>query len=243
MKSVWKVAGIAALVALLGVAVVGAMAFAQEPEDGADWPFNFREKLHQAVADVLGITIGEYDAAVETARDQVLGEAVTEGWLTQGQADRMRERAEEGFGPGMGGMFQGGRRGGMFGPEDSFISVAADELGMTVQDLVVELQDSKTIADVAADKDVDPQVIVDAFVAQHTERLNEAVADGRITQKQADLMTEQMTEEVQEHLTEPFPFEGGGPGGCEGGMGMPGGHWHGGQSGGPMRSFPGQTDA
>ena len=29
------------------------MAFAQEPEDGADWPFNFRERLHQAVADVL----------------------------------------------------------------------------------------------------------------------------------------------------------------------------------------------
>ncbi len=241
MKTFWKVAGIAALVAILGVAVVGAMAFAQEPEDGADWPFNFREKLHQAVADVLGITVEEYDAAVETAREQVLGEAVTEGWLTQDQADRMRERAEEGFGPGMGGKFHGGPRGGMFGPGNSFISVAADELGMTVQDLVSELQDGKTIADVATAKGVDPQAIADAFVAQHTEWLNEAVADGRITQEQADQMLQHMTEEVQEHLTEPFPFEGRGPGGCGGGMF--GGHWRGGQSGGPMRIFPGQTDA
>jgi polyhydroxyalkanoate synthesis regulator phasin len=241
MKTFWKVAGIAALVALLGVVVVGAMAFAQEPEDGADWPFNFRERLHQAVADVLGITVQEYDTAVETARGQTLDEAVTEGWLTQDQADRMRERVEEGFGPGMGGMFHGGPRGGMFGPGDSFISVAAEELGMTVQDLVAELQDGKTLANVADEKSVDPQVIVDAFVAQHTERLNEAVAEGRITQEQADSMTQQMTEEVQEHLSESFPFEGGGPGGCEGGM--LGGHRHGGPSGGRMQSFPGQTDA
>lgn len=241
MKRFWKLAGIVTLVALLGGIVVGAMAFAQEPEGGADWPFNFRERLHQAVADVLGITVEEYNAAVETAREQVLGEAVTEGLLTQDQADRMRERVEEGFGPGMGGMFHGGPRGGMFGPGNSFISVAADELGMTVPDLVSELQDGKTIADVAADKEVDPQVIVDAFVAQHTEWLNQAVADGRITQEQADQMLQQMSEEVQEHLTEPFPFEGGGPGGCGGGMF--GGHWRGGQSGGPMRTFPGQTDA
>jgi hypothetical protein len=178
MKSFWKVVGIAALVAILGVAVVGAMAFAQEPEDGADWPFNFREKLHQAVADVLGITVREYEAAVETARGQVLDEAVTEGWLTQDQADRMRERAEEGFGPGMGGRFHSGPRGGMMGSGNSFISIAADELGMTVQDLVSELRGGKTIADVAAEKGVDPQAIADAFVAQHTERLNEAVADG-----------------------------------------------------------------
>jgi polyhydroxyalkanoate synthesis regulator phasin len=241
MKRFWKLAGIVTLVALLGGIVVGAMAFAQEPEGEADWPFNFRERLHQAVADVLGITVEEYNAAVETAREQVLGEAVTEGLLTQDQADRMRERVEEGFGPGMGGMFHGGPRGGMFGPGNSFISVAADELGMTVPDLVSELQDGKTIADVAADKEVDPQVIVDAFAAQHTEWLNQAVADGRITQEQADQMLQQMSEEVQEHLTEPFPFEGGGPGGCGGGMF--GGHWRGGQSGGPMRTFPGQTDA
>jgi len=241
MKTFWKVAGIATLVALLGVAVVGAMAFAQETEDGADWPFNFRERLHQAVADVLGITVEEYDAAVETARDQVLGEAVTGGLLTQEQADRMREQAEEGFGPGMGGKFHGGPRGGMFGPGNSFISVAADELGMTVQDLVSELQDGKTIADVAAANGADPQAIADAFVAQHTEWLNEAVANGRITQEQADQMLEQMTQEAQEHLTEPFPFEGRGPGGCGGGM--PGGHWRGGQSGGPMHAFPGEKDA
>jgi len=140
MKGFWKVIGIAVLVGLLGVALAGAVAFAQE-DDVADWPFDFRVRLHEAIAGVLGISVDEYDSAVDTAREQVLDEAVAEGVLTQERADLMQERAAEGFGPGMQGGFFGGRgHGGMMGGfggrgDSSLLAIAAEQLEKAASEL------------------------------------------------------------------------------------------------------------
>lgn len=229
MKRFWKVIGIAVLVGLVGVLLAGAVAFAQD-DDGTDWPFDFRQRLHEAIADVLGISVEEYDVAVDTAREQVLDEAVDEGWLTEEQAERMEERAGEGWGAHMRGGFLGGRgrggaKGGFLGWEDgSLLDIAADQLGMTQEDLVAELQDGSTIADLAAEKGVELQAIADAFVAQRAEDLAEAVEEGRITQERADWMLEQMGEQVLEHLESGLPFDGCGPrGGFGPGRMRPGG--------------------
>jgi hypothetical protein len=66
MQRFWKVAGIATLVAILGVVAIGTVAFAQE--DGEGFPFDFGARFREAIADALGITVDEYDAAVEEAR-------------------------------------------------------------------------------------------------------------------------------------------------------------------------------
>ncbi len=50
------------------------------------------------MAGILGISVEKYDAALDQAREQVLDKAVEEGNLTQEQADRIRERADEGLG-------------------------------------------------------------------------------------------------------------------------------------------------
>ncbi|MGD2207175.1 MAG: hypothetical protein PVH17_10375 [Anaerolineae bacterium] len=234
----WRIAGIATLVAILGVAAVGAVAFAQDADNGADWPFNFRQRMHDAIANILDVSVEEYDDAVETAQDQVIDQAVTEGWLTQDQADRMRERMEEGLGPRMrGGKFGSGYGAHGFGagPENSLVGVAADELNMSVQDLVAELQDGKSIAEVAEDKGVDPQSIADAFLDKLAERLGQAVQDEKLTQERADWMLEQAEEHVQERLNEPLAFEGPCPGGFRGGPGM--------RPGGGFRGFPGQSES
>lgn len=249
MHRYWKVAGIATLVAILGVAVVGAAVMAQEPEDGDTFPFNFRERLHDAIAGVLGIEVAEYDAAVEQARERILGEAVDEGWLTEEQADWMQERAQQrvyqGFGRGMYGGFHGPHGGAfgpgahMIGPGSSLVTVAAEHLGLTVSELVEELEGGKSIADVAGTKDVDE--IAEAFLTEHQEWLDQAVMDGRMTQQQADWMLEHMEEEVQERLSEPFSFGGRGPGGCwgdESGVFGPGGPMAPGRMG-PGRMGPG----
>jgi hypothetical protein len=218
MKRFWKVAGIAALVAILGLMVVGAVALAQE-EDVDSWPFQFREKLHEAIAGILGISVDEYDSAVDTARDQVLDEAVTSGWLTQDQADRMRERADEGWGLGSGpGMPPGfhGRRGGMpglegspyglkGGAEDSLQAIAADQLDITVEDLLAQLQDGETIAALAQEKGVDPQSIADTYLDNLSSRLDEAVQNERLTQERADWMREQARERVTEQMEATWP--------------------------------------
>lgn len=222
MKRFWKIAGIVSLVAILGAAVAGAVVMAQDPEDAEAFPFNFRERLHEAIAGVLGIEVADYDAAVEQARERVLGEAVDEGWLTEEQAEWMQDRAQQGFGPGMRGGFRGSRGGAfgpgvhMGGPGSSLVSTAADALGLTVSELLDELEGGKSIADVAGERNVDVQEIADAHLAEHQEWLAQAVEDGRMTQEQADWMQSHMEEEVQERLTEPFSFGGRGSGGCWG---------------------------
>jgi hypothetical protein len=222
MNRVWKIVGIATLVAILGVATVGAVAYAQD--DGEGFPFDFAGKFKEALADILGVTVEEYDNAVEQARGQVIDEAKAEGWLTEDQAEMLQWRWEQA--PDMG--FRGMGRGfdkfgpGMLDRGDSLLSIAADALDLSLTDLLTELQDGKSVADVASEKGVDTQAIVDAYAAQFKENLDEAVAEGRITQKQADYQLERATERVSERLENTGS-----------------GEFRGGRHGGGMRGFPG----
>ncbi len=205
MRRFGKIAGIAVVLAVLAVGAVGTLALAQEgTDDGSGW--NFRERLHQAIATILGISVEEYEAAIDAAETQVLDEAVADDWLTQEQADRLRERlnADPGLGRWGKGLPFGGRMSGMPGfwgmRGESLFSIAAEKLGMELSDLMSEFQDGKSIADVAAEKGVDTQEIADAYLAQYEEKLADAVADEDITQKQADLMLENMAEQVADQL-------------------------------------------
>jgi len=219
MKKVWKYVGIVAAVAILGLVTVGAVAFAQGPVGDSDQPFNFVERFRQTVAAILGISVEEYDSAVEQAQEQVLTDAVTEGWLTQEQAERMRQRVEQAPGAmpwGMGRGFGGPAR-GMVGCGTSLVSVAADELGMSQSDLFSRLREGKSIADVANEQGVDPQAIADAYLAQLAENLNQAVEEGHMTQKQADWMLEQAQGQVLDQIN--GAWENFGRGGLRGGHG------------------------
>jgi lipoate-protein ligase A len=226
MSKFWKIAGIATLVAVLGVVSLGAVAYAQD--DGSGGQFDFGGRFREAVAGILGISVEKYDAAVEQAREQVVGEALDEGWLTEDQAERMLERFEQGFGR------RGGMERGLMGPhmgfmghgETSLVGVAAEALDMSVEDLHAELKDGKTIAEVAEEKGVDPQEIIDAYLGQLEENLAEAVEEGKITQNMADWMLEQAMENVPDQLEN--TWEGRFPGGKR-----PGG----------MPRFPGGNDA
>ena len=210
MRKFWKIMGVAAVVAILGaIAVVGVVA-AQEPTDGWQaWASSFPQQMKGAVASALGISVEEYDAALGTAREQLLEQAVTEGHLTQEQADRMRERADQGlgFGPGMRGRGAWGPGKGWADSESSPVAVAADALDMTADELSAELKDGKSIADVANERGVDPQTIADSILAGLKDRLAQAVADGKITQEQADQMLSRMEERALD-LDSTFPFGG-----------------------------------
>lgn len=222
MKRIWKVVGIGVLVAILGVATAGAVAYAQE--DGEGFPFDFAGKFKEALADILNVTVDEYDAAVEQARDQVVDEALTEGWLTEDQAEMLQWRWDQAPEIGMRGKGWGFAKSGpgMFGRGDSLLSIAADELGLSLTELLTELQDGKSLADVAIGQGMETQTIVDAYVAQLKEKLDEAVAEGRITQKQADYQLEQATERVTDQLENTWSGDFGRGRHGDGMMGFPG---------------------
>jgi len=104
----------------------------------------------------------------------------------------------------------------------SLVDATAEATGLTVDEVIAALQEGQTFAQIAEEQGVDLQAIVDAFLADRQAALEQAVADGRLTQEQADEMLAEMTEHVSEHLEEtwtPRAFGGGrmGRNGAQGG--------------------------
>jgi hypothetical protein len=66
---------------------------------------------------------------------------------------------------------------GPFGHRGERLETAAAALGMTAEELKAELEAGKSIAQVAEERDVDVQAVVDALVAAGTERLEQAIAE------------------------------------------------------------------
>lgn len=121
------------------------------------------------------------------------------------------------FGPGHGrGPGNGsGPVGGAFrmgGPANSLVAVAAEALGLERTELVAELQAGKTIAQVAEEQGVALEAIVDAFLAPREEHLAELVANGQLTQEEADALLATMRANVTARLNQVWLPQGRGPG-------------------------------
>lgn len=99
------------------------------------------------------------------------------------------------------------------------LELAAETLGLTVDELRTALREGDTLAQVAEEQGVAVEDLVDALVAAAEERLAEAVADGRITEERADEMAATISERIAERVEQ--TVEQRGPGGPHGRMGQP----------------------
>ncbi|RED64932.1 hypothetical protein [Cohnella lupini] len=77
-----------------------------------------------------------------------------------------------------------GGKGGIHARAD-FTAVAA-VLGVSAEDLKVQLEAGKSLADLAKEKSIDVQKLIDAQAGSITSQINQAVKDGKLTQEQAD---------------------------------------------------------
>ncbi|HWH28083.1 MAG TPA: hypothetical protein VNU26_03815, partial [Mycobacteriales bacterium] len=130
--------------------------------------------------------------------EDVLQALVDDGTIDPAQRDRVAEHLAEngphrgghglgrghrpGHGPGGPGFGPGGRG---IGALKVGLDVAADKLGLSAEDLVTELRSGKSLADVAEEKGVPVEDLTAALKAEAVERIDEAVADGRLTQEEA----------------------------------------------------------
>lgn len=123
------------------------------------------------LAEALGITTDELQTAQEAARVAAIDQALEQGLITQAQADALKENKRFSFG-GRVGML------GFFGMKTDIDHEAllADALGITVE----KLQEAQ-------------QAAADA-------RTEQAIADGKLTQAQADLMNARQA--LQQYLSE-----------------------------------------
>jgi polyhydroxyalkanoate synthesis regulator phasin len=149
----------------------------------------------EALAEALGISVEELQAAYEVAHTAAIEQAVKEGLLTQEQADNMLD----------GGRFgQRGRHGFRpFGGEMN--TLLAEALGISVAELESgqEQAQDALIAQAVADGNMTQEqadllearqaiqsYVEEAMAEAFAEAVEQAVADGAITQAQADLLLE-----------------------------------------------------
>lgn len=183
------------------------------------------ESMIDAVAEVTGLTADEVRAAL--ADGQSLNDIITENGATveeavdayiagrvaalRGARDELIERVEQGF-PGVG---------GMMGPfaDASLLDVVADLTGESVADVRAALAEGTTVEQILEEHEISVDDVVTEFLARREAALDELVADGRITQEQAEAMLEHMDEEIREHIEEGFL---GCPGGFAPGIGRGG---------------------
>lgn len=252
MKSYWKKTMI--FVVVVAVAIVGAaVAFAQDeaptavapglqeeapfagrrgfggrPDGGLMQQIVDREAMHAALADALGMTVAELEAAraegkrlpeiaaeqgvaladveaaMQVAWETAVNDALAAGTITQEQADKLLERGMR-FGKGGGRGLLHGLMQQIFDREAMHATIA-EALGMTVAELEAAHADGQRLPEIAEAQGVTLEAVKTAVEAARTAAIEDALAAGTITQEQADLL---LSHEWQ-------------PGGC----GHPGGRGH-----------------
>lgn len=134
-------------------------------------------------AEELGIESTKLTAALKQALIDSLAAKVAAGELTQAQANTLKAKIQSADFPIIGGLHGPG-----FGRAHGFadLETAASFLGLTTAGLRTELDDGKTLAEVATAKGKKVDGLVQALVAAAEERLAEDVSAGRLTQAQAN---------------------------------------------------------
>jgi len=103
---------------------------------------------------------------------------------------------------GSGSRMYAGRGLGMHG--FSLVDATAEVTGLSVDEVTAALEEGQTFAQIAEAQGVDPQAIVEAFLVDRKAALDEAVAEGRLSQDQADEMLEEMTDHLTDRLSQPW---------------------------------------
>ena len=208
MKRILILGGVLAALAVGIVAVAGAGA---QEDTSEDRPADHYLEL---LADNLGVTLEELEGALTQSHLDLVNEKVAEGTLTAEEAADIIERIESGEGrlfPPFGGGRHGGGHGNIHRLVGLVVDNSAEVLGMDVDALKDELHDGNSLADVATAQGVDiEQFKADVLTAIATD-LDEKVADGSITQEQADRILAKITESI-DRIVEKVPGEGSGDG-------------------------------
>jgi uncharacterized protein YidB (DUF937 family) len=233
MKQVWK-PFVAAAVLLALAAVAAGIISAQEPTSteepqatptdaeqsptpGADEATpdgvedkearidNFLERL----AANLGVSVDELEQALRDTQLDLLDEAVADGRIDEADAAEIRERIESGDAPLFPFFF--GRHHGGPGPGLG-ACIALDEVAdfLGVEESVIHdgLRDGQTLAQIAEANGSTADALAAHLLSQLETRLNEAVANGDITQERADEVLANAPERINDMINR----EGPGPG-------------------------------
>lgn len=118
--------------------------------------------------------------------------AVSVLWAATALAKPVRERPFQG---------SGSRGSGVGGPRAG-LKDAAEVLGMTVDEILAARSQGKTVAQIAAEKGITPEVLVEKILALRKARLDALVQEEKITQEQANLALQAMEKNIEAMINE-----------------------------------------
>jgi predicted RNA-binding protein associated with RNAse of E/G family len=171
--------------------------------------------LAQIASATSGKSTAGLIAALVAHEKQELADAVKAGRLTQAQADQVTATLTQRFTdlvngafPGRGPGFGFGLHGFGHGPGGD-LDAAASYLGLTLSDLLTQLQSGKTLAQIAgATSGKSAAGLIAALVAHEKQELADAVNAGRLTQTQADQITAMLTQRFTDLVNGTLPVPG-----------------------------------
>ena len=144
----------------------------------------------------LNVSQDALKSAIRDSAKAVVAEAVKAGKVKQEQADKLSQRIDKlpldhvpfPIVP----LQQKARADTLKVMLDS----AANTLGMTPRDLMVQLRDGLTLGQIAQQKGVDPDKVRAAMLAVPTARIDEAVKNGKLTQDKANELKAKLDKQV-----------------------------------------------
>ena len=164
------------------------------------------------IAEANGVAPEDVVAAAVADATEHINQAVTDGNLTQEQADNLIAGLEEAFTnamnhplpdrpqrPGIDRLREAGAQ--------TLIGALADATGMEPREMLAQAREQglTTLAEVAEANGVAPEDVVAAAVATATEHINQAVTDGHLTQEQADNLIAGLEEAFTNAMNHSFP--------------------------------------
>ncbi|MEZ4667503.1 MAG: hypothetical protein R3E39_06240 [Anaerolineae bacterium] len=85
-------------------------------------------------------------------------------------------------------------------PIRELVQLIAQSTGLTPREVAQQVRDGSTLADLITTNGGDVQTVIGQAVASITERINQSVADGKLTQERADQLLTQLTERVTQAI-------------------------------------------
>lgn len=151
----------------------------------------YREAFIKEFAKQLGVDESKLNPAYTTAVNNTVDQAVKDGKITQAQADKIKNAAKNGLNFKLGANKGQGKKGKKADKAKDILKpaleAAATTLGYSdVKQMNADLKTGKSIADLAASKNVAVSKVKDAMLAAVKTQLDTAVKNGKLTQAQAD---------------------------------------------------------
>lgn len=196
------------LATVVGLATLGAsLAFAQEGDDATTIPAVQQQEGRETraaafiddLAAELGVTADDLVEAIKAVHLSRIDEAVASGDLDEAAAERRRGRIEAGkagpffhFGPGP---FQGQHAARL--SMHTSLEEAADFIGLTTEDVRAGFQEGRTLAEMAEEAGIARDDLVAHLVELVDARIDDALAEGNISEDRAAALRERVTGHVE----------------------------------------------